>query len=183
MTEISERGVDHATAVPASAWAFAWSFVAGQVLELARRGAQSPDDWPLSMLFGVALVTFFSHGVLRARWVRFWLVVVLVAVALVAELVAFVDAPTGWTAAALALSVLQAVLLHRYTCSTWFELQRARVPGAVSLNPILLVAALVGALGGILGAEQSLTPTQEMYEDPFSDPFTDPAGDPFVGLE
>jgi CHASE2 domain-containing sensor protein len=87
VTEISERGVDHATAVPASVWVFAWSCVAVQVLELARRGAQPPDDWPLSMLLGVALVTFFSHGVLRARWVRFWLVVVLVAVALVA----FVD--------------------------------------------------------------------------------------------
>lgn len=116
MTEISERGVDHATAVPASTWVFAWSFVAGQVLELA-------------------------------------------------------------------LSVLQAVLLHRYTRSTWFEQQRARVPGGPSLTPILLVAALVGALGGVLGAEESMAPTQEMYEDPFSDPFTDPAGDPFVGLD
>lgn len=181
MTEISERGVDHATAVPASVWVFAWSCVAVQVLELARRGAQSPDDWPLSMLLGVALVTFFSHGVLRSRWVRFWLVVVLVAVALVAELVAFVDTPSGWTAAALALSVVQAVLLHRYTRSTWFEQQRARVPGGPSLTPILLVAALVGALGGVLGAEESMAPTQEMYEDPFSDPFTDPAGD--LGLD
>ena len=44
--ETSGRVLD----VPASAWAFAWSFVAGQVLELARRGTQSEEAWPLSMV-------------------------------------------------------------------------------------------------------------------------------------
>lgn len=168
MTEFSERGVGHTTVVPASMWVFAWSFVAGQVVELARRGPQSGDSVPLSMLFGAALVAFISHGVLRARWVRFWLVVVLVAVSLVAELVALVDTPSGWTAAALALSALQAVVLHRYTRSTWFEQQRARAPGGPSLTPILLVAALVGALGGVLGAEQRMAPTRDVYDDPFT---------------
>ncbi|GAB3029549.1 hypothetical protein GCM10011376_14290 [Nocardioides flavus (ex Wang et al. 2016)] len=165
MTDVSDSAVDRSSSVevPVSAWALAWSFVVGQVLELAQRGPQSADAWPLSILLGVALVTYVSHGVLRARPVRFWLVALLLALALVTEVIAVVDTPTGWTVTALALTVLQVALLHRFAGSPWFELQRRRASGGPTLAPILLVAALTGALGGVLGAEDDMVPTQERY--------------------
>ena len=163
--------------VPSSIWWFAWSFVVGQVLELGRRGAQSVDDWPLSMMLGAALVAFVSHGVLRVRWVRFWLVVVLIALAAVLELVALVRAPSGWTAVAATLTVVQVVLLRRYTQTEWFEHQRQRRSHRASLGPILAVAALVGILGGVLGAEEGgIGPGAQMDDkgDTSSGPFARP---------
>ena len=162
--------------VPASIWWFAWSCVVGQVLELARRGAQSEDNWPLSMVLGALLVAFISYGVIRARWVRFWLVVVLIGLACILEAVALVDSPSGWTAFALALSIVQAFLLHRYTTSPLFEHHRQRREGGPSLAPLVAVAALVGVLGGVLGAEQTVGPgiDQTYQDDPFGDPFGSP---------
>ncbi len=160
--------------VPAIIWWFAWSFVIGQVLELGRRGAQSEDAWIPSALLGALLVTVISHGVLRARWVRFWLVVVLIAVSGVLEAVALLDSPSGWIAAALALTIFQAILLHRYTTSPLFEHHKQRREGGPSLAPVLAVAALVGVLGGVLGADPTTvgTDTDQTYEDDlFGDPF------------
>ena len=161
--------------LPSSMWWFAWSFVVGQVLELGRRGAQSEDNWVLSALLGAVLITFISHGVLRARWVRLSLVVLLIGLSAILELVSLVAEPSGWTASALALSLVQAVLLYRYIQSDWFEHQRQRLPGGPSLTPILAVAALVGVLGGVLGAEQAVAGagTDVSYEDPSMDPFMD----------
>ncbi len=168
MSAITEPGRDEPP-LPASIWWFAWSYVAGQVLELIRRGPQSDESWVLSALFGITLVTFVSHGVLRVRWVRFWLVVVLVALAPVLELVGLIDEPSSWGVASLALSSVQAVLLHRYTRTAWFEHQRQRRTGGPSLGSILAVAALVGALGGVLGAEQ--TGIAPGFDGSYGEPF------------
>ncbi|MBI4900726.1 MAG: hypothetical protein HY829_09640 [Actinobacteria bacterium] len=138
--------------IPVSAWALAWSFVAGQVLELARRGSQDESSWPLSILLGVAVVSFVSHGVMRVRWVRFWLVVVLLVGSAVVALFDVVNDPTPVGGARLALTILQIVLLDRYSRTEWFARQASRRPGAPSLSGIMLVAALVGALGGVLGS-------------------------------
>lgn len=175
MTTYDARAGDEPP-VPASLWWFAWSFVLGQALELARRGPQSEDAWLLSALLGAALVAFVSHGVIRARWVRFWLVVVLLGLAGVFETVALVDSPTGWTAAALALTIVQAVLLRRYTSSPLFEHHRQRRGSGPSLVPVLVVAALVGVLGGVLGADRTVVGpgTDQTYEDDlFGDPLND----------
>ncbi|MCF6379856.1 hypothetical protein L2K70_19765 [Nocardioides KLBMP 9356] len=140
-------------AVPTSAWALAWSFVAGQVIALAERGPQDDSAWPLSILAGVVVVTFVSHGVMRARWVRFWLVVLLLVASAVAALFDLVN--DGWTAAGaalLGLSLLQLLLLDRFSRTEWFSWHAARRPDPPPLTSILLVAALVGVLGGVLGA-------------------------------
>lgn len=178
MSEVDE-GAPVEPPVPASIWWFAWTFVVGQVLELARRGAQSEDAWIPSALLGAVLVSFISHGVVRARWVRFWLVVVLIGLAGVFEVVSLIDSPSGWTAAALALTIGQAFLLHRYTRSDLFEHHRQRRRGGPSLAPLVAVAALVGVLGGVLGAEQSTFGPgidQTYDDDPFGDPFGGPSG-------
>jgi hypothetical protein len=179
MSEISEPAETsgHVLDVPASAWALAWSFVAGQVLELARRGTQSEEAWPLSMVLGVLVVTLFAHGVMRVRWIRFWVVVVLVTIAPVGQLFVLTRDPSGWVVVALALSLLQAGLLHRYTRTEWFRLQRDRTPGGPSLTPILLIAALVGALGGMLGADQAGIGSTITHDDSYDDPFAPPFGD------
>ena len=139
-------------AIPASAWAFAWSFVAGQVLELAHRGAQDESSWLLSIVLGVVVVTFVSDGVMRVRWVRFWFVVLVLMVGAVVELFDVVNAPTPVGGARLALTILQVLLLDRYSRTEWWAWQVARRPGAPSLSGIMLLAVLVGALGGVLGA-------------------------------
>ena len=139
-------------AIPATAWALAWSFVAGQVLELANRGAQDESSWPLSILLGVVVVTFVSHGVMRVRWVRFWLVVLVLVGGTVVDLFDVVNDPTPVGGARLALTVLQVFLLDRYSRTDWWAWQVARRPGAPSLSGIMLLAVVVGALGGILGS-------------------------------
>jgi len=139
-------------AIPTSAWAFGCSFLVSPAVELVRTGAQDESAWPLSMLAGVLLVTFFAHGVMRARMVRFWIVVVLIGLAVVLGILGLLLEPSADGAASAALSVVQAVLLHRYARSEWFAWQRTRPAGGPSLVPILAVAALVGVLGGLVGA-------------------------------
>ena len=139
-------------AIPTSAWAFGWSFVGAQVLELVRRGAQDESAWFLSALLGIVLVTFFAHGVMRARMIRFWIVVVLIGLMVVLGTVGLLLDPTAWGAVSVAIAIVQAALLRSYARSAWFAWQRTRPAGGPSLAPILAVAVLVGGLGGVLGA-------------------------------
>ena len=138
--------------VPTSAWALGYSFVVGQSLALFERGTQPPENWPMSIALTVALVVLVSHGVMRARAIRFWLVGVVVAIAAAQGAVGLFVAPSTWDVLELALAVVQLTLLRTYYRSTWFALQRRRVPGAPSLAPIMFVAVLVGVMGGMLGA-------------------------------
>lgn len=139
-------------AIPTSAWAFGWSFVVSPVVELVRRGAQDESAWVLSMLFGIVIVTFFAHGVMRARMIRFWIVVVLIGLAVVLGVLGLLIDPSWPGAASAMLSVVQAALLRSYARSDWFAWQRTRPAGGPSLLPILAVAVLVGVLGGLVGA-------------------------------
>jgi len=139
--------------VPASAWLLGWSFVAGQVLELVTRGTQPESAWPLSILLSIAIVVFFSHGVMRARPIRFWFVVVIMALVVVLGLVGLIIEPTVDGAASGLLSWGQAWVLWTYAHTPWFAWQRTRPSGGPSLVPVLALAALVGLLGGLLGAQ------------------------------
>ncbi len=141
--------------LPMSAWALGWTFVAGQVLQLVEEGPQVSGAWPLSVLFGMAVVAFFSYGVLRARMVRFVLVVVLMVVAGLGELLLALDAPGVEELVALALTVLQLALLASFSRSPWFAWQRTRPEHSPSVAPVLALALVVGALGGVVGAEGS----------------------------
>lgn len=137
--------------LPAAAWAVAWSFVAGQVFALVSRGTQPVEDWPLSILVGVALVCFFSHGVLRARLVRFWFVVVVAALSLVFYLFTLLADPTLVDLGDALLTAVQLgtlLWLHR---SPWFAWQRTRPRGGPSIAPLMALAVLVGIGAGVLG--------------------------------
>jgi hypothetical protein len=143
---------DESQPVPGTAWALAWSYLVGQLLLVARHGLRSDEAWPGSALLGVVVVTFFAHGVLRARRVRFWVVVVLTVLAALAQLWTLVDRPSAWAVVELALTVLQGWLLLTYRRSAWFTWQRTRPRGGPSLKPILAVAVLVGVLAGAVDA-------------------------------
>ncbi|WP_210649039.1 hypothetical protein [Nocardioides sp. SYSU D00065] len=138
--------------VPTSAWALGYSFVVGQSLALFERGTQPPEDWLISIALSVALVVLGAHGVMRARMIRFWLVVAVVIIAAVGGVVSLFVAPSAWDVLELGLTVVQLILLRTYYRSEWFALHRQNVPGAPSLAPIMFVAVLVGVMGGMLGA-------------------------------
>ena len=97
------------------------------------------------------MVVFFSHGVVRARRVRWWIVVGLLVLAAVLELVTLVQEPGAWAVAMLVLTASQLYLLNAYADSPWFRWHRtargARPPAA----GILLLACLVGLLAGVVG--------------------------------
>ena len=137
--------------VPASAWALGWSFVVGQVLALARRGPDLDSVWPVSMVLGAVLVVLVAHGVMRARRVRFWFVVLVMVLAPVAMGIGLASEPTVWRLASLLLALVQLALLRTYARTAWFAWQETRPAGGPSLVPILAVAALVGVMGGLLG--------------------------------
>lgn len=141
--------------LPQTAWALGWTFVAGQVLQLVEEGPQVSDAWPLSVLFGMSVVAFFSYGVLRARMVRFVLVVVLMVVASLGDLLLALDDPGVEELMALALTVAQLGLLVSFSRSPWFAWQRTRPEHSPSVVPVLALALVVGALGGVVGAEAS----------------------------
>lgn len=138
-----------------SAWALGWTFVVGQVLELVERGPQDSDAWPLSVLFGMVVVAFFSYGVLQARMVRFVLVVVLLMVAALGELLVALDTTEPGEVVALVLTLAQIGLLASFARSPWFAWQRTRPAQSPSVAPVLALALVVGALGGLIGAEES----------------------------
>ena len=146
--------------VPAAAWAIGWSFLAGQLIQLAVAGTQDESAWPLSMLFGVLLVVFFSYGVVRARMVRFVLVFVIVVLALLAELAALVDGGDLGEVGAVVLSGIQLGCLVWLSRTPWFAWQKTRPQGGPSLVPLMLVAVAVGLLGGIIGADTSTVEQQ-----------------------
>lgn len=145
------RSTTRPTELPTAAWALAWSFVAGQVLSLVTHGTQPVDNWPLSALVGVALVAFFSHGVLRARMVRFWIVTILTGVALVAYVGVLLDGGTVTDLGDLVLTGVQLGCLVRLYRSSWFAWQRTRPQGGPSIAPLMMLAVLVGVLAGVIG--------------------------------
>lgn len=139
--------------LPGVIWALAWSFVAGQVLTLLRHGVRDDPDWVVSSLLGVALVAFFASGVLRARLVRFWVVVVLLVVAAVVQLVTVVQEPDGWAVVLLILTASQLYLLNAYADSPWFRWHRRTPRGGPSIRRVLLVAVVVGILAGVIDTD------------------------------
>lgn len=142
--------------LPRAAWVLAWSFVVGQLFSLVVHGTQPEERWPLSMLLGVLVVVFFSHGVLRARMVRFWIVAVLLAIAVVAYLLMLVDGAAGPSDVVdLVLTVVQLGCLVQLHRSPWFAWQRTRPAGGPSLTPLMLLATVVGLLAGIIGTDSS----------------------------
>lgn len=136
--------------LPGAIWAFGASFVAEGILQLLLRGPK--DDAPsivASVVLSALVVTWFAHGVLRARMVRFWIVAVLLGLGLVLGTAGLFIEPTAGGAVAAAFSAFQAVLLWQYAHSPWFAWQRTRPVEGPQLGGILAVAALAGALGGL----------------------------------
>ena len=152
MSETGHDGVRPVDQLPQSLWALGWASVAGQVLGLVERGPQDASSWAGSILLGAALVTLVVHGVVRARPIRFWFVVVVLCLSTLLGLIGLVTDPSPWDAGYVALGVLQLFLLRAYHASDWFAWQRTRPSVGPSIVPILLVAVLVGALGGVLGS-------------------------------
>lgn len=140
--------------VPSEAWAFAWACLAGQVVSLVTNGRHDSNNLVLSMLLGVVVVGWVSHGVLTARGIRVGLVWVLFVLAGLFQLVTLFDDPSGGVALDLAITVIQLVLFIRFTATDYFKWQRTRPrePGP-SLSGVMVIALLVGALGGVIGAQ------------------------------
>ncbi|NYE37548.1 hypothetical protein F4692_002681 [Nocardioides cavernae] len=136
--------------LPGAIWAFGASFVAEGVLHVLLRGVKDdPVSLAGSVVLSVLVVTWFAHGVVRARAVRFWIVVVLVGLGLVLGTVGLIAEPTPDGVVTTAFSAAQAVLLWRYAHSPWFAWQRSRPTGGPPLAGILALAALAGAMGGV----------------------------------
>lgn len=156
MHDTGERQVAAApTRLPTAAWAVAWSFVAGQVLSLVVHGTQPVEYWPLSALLAVVVVAFFAHGVLRARLVRFWLVTVLSAVALVVLLAELLDGGSLADLVDLVMTAVQLGCLVWLYRTPWFAWQRTRPAGGPSVGPLMLLAVLVGVLAGVIGTDSA----------------------------
>jgi hypothetical protein len=140
--------------VPAAAWAFAWSCLAGQALSLLVSGRDESNDLLLSMLLGIVVIGWVSHGVLTARVVRVGFVWVMFVIALLFQVLGMFDSPSGGLLADLVLTVIQFVLFIRFTDTEYFRWQRQRSrPGqpGPSLAGLMAIAILVGALGGVVG--------------------------------
>lgn len=143
--------------LPTEAWLLGWSFLAGQVLTLLDVGSRQADEVSLvlSMVLGALLVGWISAGVLTARPVRFAGVCVLVALAIVADVVGLFSAggSSGWALAHLAASLASAAALAAYARTDYVAWRRTRPTAAgPSIAPVLAIAVVVGALGGIIGA-------------------------------
>ena len=138
--------------LPAAAWWLGWSFLGGQLVNVVLSGFQDASAWPLSILLGVALVAFFSHGVLRARMVRTVLIGVLLGIAALAEAVA-VLLGHGQELLGLAVTGVQIACFVAYVRTPWFAWQRERPAGGPSIAPLMAIAVVVGVLAGLIGAD------------------------------
>jgi len=141
------------TKVPAAAWAFALSCLAGQLIVVAHHGRDDSNQLLGSMILGALVIAFFAHGVLRARTVRMILVWTIYVVATLGLTIDAVRDPSSWTLANWAITVVQFALFIRFTRTDYYKWQasRPRTKGP-SLAGLIVIAVLVGALGGYAGA-------------------------------
>lgn len=158
--------------LPASAWAFGWACLAGQVLALADRGFdQSRPAWILlSMAATAAVVAWVAAGVLRARTFRVGLTWIALVSAAVFALVDVVDPGVGkgHGAVALVAAVVQLVALTMFTRSSYFrerrllraERQSGRPPEIAGL---VLMAVVVGGLGGLTAPTTGPDQPQQLH--------------------
>ena len=135
--------------LPVSAWLLGWTSVAGQLAYVAQTGVRMPEMWPVDVLFG-AFMVFLVHGVLRARMVRFGIVMAAAVVQVLGSVVELVLEPTAWEVAAAILSLAQLALLVVFSQTSWFAWQRRGGGGGPSLVPLLVLASVVAALGAVI---------------------------------
>ena len=155
-TTVHHEAPDSCAPLPGVIWAFAWSFVVSQGLALATVGAKSEgDEVALSALLGVAVVTLFAHGVLRAGLVRFWVVVVLLVLGAVVDLVQLVEQLDAAVLARFALSVVQLYLLNAYSGTEWFRWHRRHRRAGPSVAGPLLIAVVVGVMVGLVDTDNA----------------------------
>ena len=157
---MTDQPAQPALPVPTAAWALAWSCLAGQVLLLGERGADSSAvEMLVSALIGAVLVVWIANGVLTARTGRLllvWAIFVLAALLYgVALLDASVAGASDWRFVSFASSLVQLACLAWFTNTEYFAWQRSRPQaGAAGLGGLILVAVLVGALAGVIGAPE-----------------------------
>ena len=149
----SERYVDEqAPPVPQPAWALAVLSLGQQVVRIFVEGRGSNSLVP-SMLLGAVVVGWVSYGVLTARTVRTWLVLIVLVLGIVAESVTFLEGPTFYKTFGVTIAVLQLICLSKFSQTSYVAWQRARPPNAGGgLGGLVVIAILVGAIGGYVGA-------------------------------
>ena len=126
--------------LPVSAWLLGWTSVAERLSYLAQTGVRMPEMWPVSVLFGA--FTVFVHGVLRARMVRFGIVMAAAVVLVLGSVVELAVEPTAWEVAAAVLSLAQLVLLVVFSQTSWFAWQRRGGGAGPSLVPLLVLSLI-----------------------------------------
>jgi hypothetical protein len=142
--------------IPQEAWAFAWSCLVLQLVNVAENGRASDNMLVPSMLLGAAVVGWFAHGVVRARMVRVSFVgVVLVLVALL-SLVAVLDGGDGSDVLDLVLNTGQLGLFVAFVRTPYFRWRRTQPGGAgPSVAGLVAIGLVVGAVGGYIGADEN----------------------------
>lgn len=157
---MSSHATDARPALPVSIWVVAYSSLADQVLQLARRGVQDSNEISLltSVLLGALLVGYVSAGVVRARTVRLVLAWIVLGLSLVGGLLGLADsdAPGGLVLdlVSLATTVVALVALWRFHQSDWFAWQRTKPPASDGppIGALVAIGVMVGVLGGVVGA-------------------------------
>lgn len=146
--------------LPQSIWVLAWVSLVGQVITVLGRGLGQPNaiSYLLSMALGIALLTFVSAGVVRARGFRVGLAWVVLVLSTGFGLLAVVNGGSTvdvlTALLAVAINGVSLVALHRFSQSDWYAWQKTRPPATegASIRGLLVIAAVVGALGGVTGA-------------------------------
>lgn len=140
--------------LPASAWAFAWTCLAAQLVSVADNGRSDSNLLVPSMILGALVVGWVSYGVLRARTVRVVLVWILFVLGLIFVTIGVLEDSSGWGLVYLAAFAVQFWFFVKFTRSDYYQWQRSRPrePGP-SLSGLVAIAFLVGALGGFVGAQ------------------------------
>ena len=157
---MTDQPAQSAVPVPTAAWALAWSCLAGQVLLLGERGADSSAvEMLVSALIGAVVVAWVSNGVLTARPGRLMLVWVISVLAAVLYGAAMLDVSVAgasdWRFVHFASSLVQLACLAWFTNTEYFAWQRSRPRAtATGLGGLILIAVLVGALGGVIGSPE-----------------------------
>lgn len=145
-----------ATELPGVAWAMGWAFLLTQVVGLARRGLTGATaPWPIvSMVLSALVVGWFAAGVLQARPIRTGFVWLILAIAMLLEVIGLfsrADDLGGWIEFLIAAAPV--VLLAAFCRSPYFTELRQSGAHAAGVRPaiggLLALAFITGALGGI----------------------------------
>ena len=139
--------------LPIAAWTLAWSSLADQIRHVADVGLRDAgaDVGVLpSVAIGAALVYWFSAGVLRARPVRSFVVLVVLAIAFLGAVAGLVLGRGSEDPPGAVLTIIEFVSLLVLVRSDYYRWRKYApdAPGP-SLTGPLLIGVAVGALAGL----------------------------------